>query len=83
LCEEAGAAALLHFAGKAVHGLRRDVAPFASCEGGAGVVEGCEEFDAATLAVFPESESLADRVLFALEATGLYGAARESFLIGG
>jgi hypothetical protein len=83
LGEEAGAAAGFHFGGETVHGLWRDVAAFASGEGGAGVVKSCEELDAAALAFFPEGEGFAYGVFFALEATGLYGAAGESFLVGG
>jgi hypothetical protein len=83
LGEEAGAAAGFHFGGETVHGLWRDVAAFASGEGGAGVVEGREELDAAALAVFPECEGFAYGIFLALEATGLYSAASQSFLIGG
>ena len=47
---ETGAAALLYFLGKLLHGFFRDGASFAACQGGLRHIDGCEDFRTRTLA---------------------------------
>jgi len=80
---EAGASALPDFGGERLHGLLSDLAAFASGERGVRVVQCGQELDAASFAVFPESESLLHRFFLGLQATGFNSSTRERFLIGG
>jgi hypothetical protein len=78
---ETTATAFLHLRGEGLHRGLSDFSTFAAGQGCIGLVKHGQDFEASTLALFPEGQRFLDGLFFALEPPALDGLPHESPLI--